>query len=230
MLTIVIPALNAERVLGATLGALVPGAVSGLVKDVIVVDGGSSDETTFIAEGAGCRVLSSRKGRGCQLAAGADAARGEWLMFLHADTVLAAGWEAELRQFIDDAELSGDVERAACFTFRLNARGAKARWLERGVALRCMVLALPYGDQGLVVSKRLYNRVGGFAEVALMEDVDIVRRIGRRRLVTLRSAAVTSAERYMRDGFLRRAARNLVCLALYYLRVPRGVLARFYGA
>ena len=230
MLSVVIPTLNADRSLARSLAAIVPGAVAGLVKDVVVVDGGSSDETVAVAEEAGCNVVHARKGRGQQLAEGARCARGDWFLFLHADTELEAGWEHEVHEFIDAAMAGGDIKRAACFRFRLNATGMKARWIERSVALRCTVFALPYGDQGLVMSRRLYDEIGGYAQIPMMEDVDIVGRIGRRRMTFLRHVALTSAERYTRDGFFARAARNIFCLTLYYLRVPPQVLLRIYNA
>lgn len=230
MLSVVIPTLNADRSLARALGAVVPGAVSGLVKDVVVVDGGSSDETVAVAEDAGCTVIHARKGRGVQLAEGARHARGDWYLFLHADTELEPGWEREVQEFIDAAKEAGDIAQAACFRFKLNANGFKARWIERSVAVRCAIFALPYGDQGLLVSKRLYDEIGGYAQIPLMEDVDIVGRIGRRRMTFLRHVALTSAERYSRDGFFARAARNTFCLTLYYLRVPPQVLLRIYNA
>lgn len=230
MLSVVIPTLNADRSLARSLATIVPGAVAGLVKDVVVVDGGSTDETTSVAEDAGCNVVHSRKGRGLQLAEGARCARGDWLLFLHADTELEAGWEREVQEFIDTAMAEGDIKRAACFRFKLNAIGMKARWIERSVALRCAIFALPYGDQGLVVSRRLYDETGGYAQIPLMEDVDLVGRIGRRRMTFLHHVALTSAERYARDGFFARAARNILCLTLFYLRVPPQVLWRIYNA
>ena len=230
MLSVVIPTLNAGRSLAMCLSALVPGSVSGLIKDVVIVDGGSGDETLEIADAAGAEVVHSRKGRGLQLARGAEAARADWLLFLHADTVLETGWEREVRDFMDQATDAGDIKRAASFRFKLNTRGTKARVIERFVALRCAVFALPYGDQGLLISRRLYDEIGGYAELPLMEDVDIVGRIGRRRLTVLRHVALTSAERYARDGFALRSLRNFVVLALYYLRVPPRVLFRIYNA
>ena len=101
--------------------------------------------------------------------------------------------------------------------------------IEAGVATRCALFRLPYGDQGLRVPKQLYQQVGGYSRLPLMEDVDLVRRIGRRRMMVLRSRAVTSAMRYQRDGYVRRSARNLSCLTLYLLRVPVRVIARLYG-
>jgi hypothetical protein len=118
---------------------------------------------------------------------------------------------------------------AAAFRFALDDMGARPRLLEHLVALRCALLRLPYGDQGLLIPKRLYDEVGGFRQLPLMEDVDLVRRLGRRRLAILRSRAVTSAERFRREGYLRRSSRNLLCLALYTLRVPTHVISRIYG-
>lgn len=230
MLSVVIPTLNAGRSLARTLGAVVPGAVAGLVKDVVVVDGGSGDDTLAIADDAGCTVVSAGKGRGVQLAEGARVARGDWFLFLHADTELEAGWEREVQEFIDRAMSAGDIRQAACFRFKLNASGIKARWIERSVALRCAIFALPYGDQGLLVSRRHYDEIGGYAQIPLMEDVDIVGRIGRRRMTFLRHVALTSAERYSRDGFISRVLRNGICLTLYYLRVPPQILQRIYSA
>lgn len=228
MLSVVIPTLNCERYLTATFAALVPAAVDGVVREVVVADGGSEDGTVAIADLAGATIVRSRRSRGIQLAAGARQARADWLLFLHADTVLAAGWECEAAAFMARAEQS-PLPRAAAFRFELDDLGLRPRVLESMVALRCALIRLPYGDQGLLIHRRLYDAIGGFRPVPLMEDVDLVRRIGRRRIALLRSAAVTSAERYKREGYFRRALRNLACLSLYYLRVPPRTLARLYG-
>jgi hypothetical protein len=95
--------------------------------------------------------------------------------------------------------------------------------------MRGTIFGLPYGDQGLLISKRLYNNIGGFKPISLMEDVDIVRRLGRRRIAFLRSEATTSASRYRSESYLRRTLRNLACLSLYFLHVPPRVLTRLYG-
>ena len=97
------------------------------------------------------------------------------------------------------------------------------------VAVRCRLFRLPYGDQGLLISRALYQRLGGFKPVPLMEDVDLVRRVGWRRLTALPSAAVTSAVRYRRDGYLLRPLRNLCCLTLYFLGVPPRAIVKLYG-
>jgi rSAM/selenodomain-associated transferase 2 len=219
-LTIVVPALNAARTLGATLDACAEAAGA----EVLVVDGGSRDETPAVARRCGARVLDSAPGRGRQLALGAGAARGAWLLFLHADTVPASGWAEAARAFM--AERTG---RAAYFAFALDDPSPEARRLERLVAWRCRALALPYGDQGLLIPRALYEAVGGFRPLPLMEDVDLVRRLGRRRLAALPVAAVTSAERWRREGWRLRSARNLACLSLWFLGVPPGAIKRLYG-
>jgi rSAM/selenodomain-associated transferase 2 len=229
MISVIIPTLNAERTLAHTLSALVPAVVEGIVQEAIVVDGGSTDETCAIAEAAGTQLIEAPRGRGSQLEAGASQSRGNWLLFLHADTVLDPGWADEARSFIERVESGRRQQAAASFRFALDDDGLTPRFVERLVGLRCHVLALPYGDQGLLISRHLYNRLGGFRPLPLMEDVDLVRRLKRRELVMLQSRAVTSGERYRREGYLTRSLRNLGCILLYYLRVPPRVLARLYG-
>ncbi len=229
MISVVIPTLNAAPGLATTLTALVPGVVNGAIREVIVADGGSSDRTVEIAEAAGAEIIRTERGRGAQLKAGADAARSDWLLFLHADTALEVGWEEEVRAFVDRVDSGARPETAAAFRFVLDDLGFLPRLIESGVAWRCTLLRMPYGDQGLLVPRRLYNRIGGFKAMPLMEDVDLIRRLGRSRLVILRSGALTSAIRYKRDGYLRRVARNWACIVLYYCRVPLHHIARLYS-
>lgn len=228
MISVVIPTLDAVGTLGPSLAALVPAAAEGLVRDVVISDGGSNDDTLAVADLMGCAIVHGERGRGPQLARGAEAARGPWLLFLHADTVLTEGWEREARQFIERAEQSVAGEAAATFAFALDDLSWKARFLEGVVRFRVSTLALPYGDQGLLISRKLYRSLGGYRPLPLMEDVDLVRRIGRRRLHVLRSKAVTSAERYRRSGFFCRMARNAACLTLYKLGLPMSVILKLY--
>jgi rSAM/selenodomain-associated transferase 2 len=229
MISVVIPTFNAEATLGPTLAALVSAVVDGVVQEAIVVDGGSNDETCAIAEAAGTRLIRAERGRGRQLAAGAAVARGNWLLFLHSDTVLEPGWEEEARSFVQRVEAGKRAPAAASFRFALDDDGLMPLLLAWLVQLRCGLLGLPYGDQGLLISRSLYAALGGFRPLPLMEDVDLVRRLKRRQLVMLKSRAVTSGERYRREGYIARSMRNLCCIALYYLRVPPRLLARLYG-
>lgn len=225
MITVVMPTLNAAAGLRVSLPPLVPAVVEGLVRELVVVDGGSSDETREIAEAAGARVIAAPKGRASQLRAGAEAAKGAWLLFLHADTALEAGWEREALAFVAAPE---NAMRAAAFRFAFDDRSAAARRAEFWVAVRCAALKLPYGDQGLLISRDFYQALGGYAEAPLMEDVDLVRRIGAARLTILKSRAVTSAAKYVRDGYGKRAWRNLWLVSRYLLGADPRTLAKHY--
>ncbi|MFQ5534249.1 MAG: TIGR04283 family arsenosugar biosynthesis glycosyltransferase [Sphingomonadales bacterium] len=221
----IIPTLNAANGLKHTIDALSPAVREGLISEVLVADGGSVDDTRAQALAAGGRIVDSARGRGVQLATGGNAASGDWLMFLHADTVLEPGWERAVRDFIAKP---ASKTRAAAFRFRLDDDSRVARRMEKIVAWRCSWFGLPYGDQGLVISREFYDRLGGYRPFLLMEDVDLVRRIGRRRLEILEARAITSAAKYGAAGYGPRTARNLTCLLLYYLKVPPRLIVRLY--
>ncbi|MEL6598113.1 MAG: TIGR04283 family arsenosugar biosynthesis glycosyltransferase [Pseudomonadota bacterium] len=221
-LSVIIPTLNAAGVLGTTLAALGEAATTGLLREVIFTDGGSTDGTDRVAEDVGAVWITGPASRGGQLRRGAETARGDWLLFLHADTVLAEGWD---RAVFD--HLSGPPDRAAAFRLRFDAEGFAPALVARWANLRSRALALPYGDQGLLISRLLYDRVGGYADMPLMEDVEIAGRL-RGRIDLLPLYAVTRADRYRRDGWLRRGWRNLSTLALYKLgKSPEALAARY---
>ncbi len=214
--SVVVPVLNA----GPSLAALLVQLQAAGVGEVILADGGSATppETAPPA-----RLVHAPRGRGPQCAAGARAARGDWLLFLHADTRLGEGWGADV------ARALAERGRAHHFAFALDDDAPQARRLERAVAWRSRVLALPYGDQGLLIHRDLYALVGGFRPLPLMEDVDLVRRLGRARLAAMPAQAITSAARWRREGWRRRSARNLCVLSLWFLGVPPRWLVRLYS-
>ncbi len=223
--SVVIPTLDAAATLAATLESVRDAA------EVVVADGGSTDGTRTLAARLGARVVQAPRGRGAQLAAGIAAASGEWLLLLHADTVLSAGWAAACAAHaVPDTACAA---QAGYFALRLDSGDPRARRLERLVAWRCRVLALPYGDQGLLVSRTMLTAAGGMPELALMEDVALVRRLRRRHgrgaLVALDAQALTSAARFERDGWLRRSCRNLACQALWRAGAPTSLVARLYA-
>lgn len=224
-LTVIIPTLNAGARLSATLAAI-DEARDTLSIDVVVVDGGSGDDTILRAEDAGARVIQSPKGRGVQLSAGAKEATGRWLLFLHADTTLEPFWSTTVTSFMRG---KGNNLKAAYFTFALDDASSAARRVETLANWRARRFGLPYGDQGLLMSRTMYNSLVGYLDLPIMEDVDMVRRIGRERLVELPATATTSAERYRRDGYWFRPVKNLMLLSLYFLGVPPKRLARLYG-
>ena len=212
-LSVIIPTLNAAATLPATLASV------GRVPQIIVVDGASSDATAAIAAASGAVVLTAARGRGSQLAAGIAAATQPWLLLLHADTRLAPDWRAAARLA---------PSQAGYFRFRLDTPDRQARRLERLVAWRNRRFGLPYGDQGLLIHRDLLRAAGGMRPLPLMEDVDLTRRLGRARLVPLAADAVTSARKWRQQGYLRRSARNLLCLSLWFAGVPPRLIQRIY--
>jgi rSAM/selenodomain-associated transferase 2 len=219
---VVIPILNAAEELPKALSAP---AGSALVGEIIVVDGVSRDDGPAISRQAGARVIEAPRGRGTQLAAGAKASAGGWLLFVHADCRLEEGWEDAVRRFMTAPDAANC---AGYFNLALNDDTPAARRLEWLVSWRCRLLALPYGDQGLLIHRALYDRVGGYSAIPLMEDVDIARRLGRARLKPIGATITASAERYSRDGYWRRSLRNLFCLSLYFAGVAPQTIAKLY--
>lgn len=219
---VVIPTLNAARSLASTLDSL--RGDHGLRLAVTVCDGGSRDDTTTIARRAGAAVVATEPGRGRQLAGGAAVGSAPWLLFVHADTTLSPDWAVAARRLMAEAP-----SKAGYFRLRFASADRRARRIERLVAWRSRALGLPYGDQGLLIERAFYRQLGGFRALPLMEDVDLVRRIGRRNLVPLGADAITSAERYERDGWLARPMRNLGCLGLYFAGLSPSVIRRLYG-
>lgn len=211
LLSVVIPLRGNHPLLDRCLAALVHGECGDDVE--IIVATPTVEEVSKSRLSAGFRVIGAPLGRGACLSAGVREARGEWVLVLHADTVLSDGWRMVIRTFM---ETHADKDVAGYFRLRHDSPSFQSRCIETFVALRCALLALPYGDQGLLIRKAFYDRIGGYqSDFPIMEDVDIIRRIGRGRLRCLDVAAVTSAERYAR-GYARRVLRNLRCLALYF--------------
>lgn len=232
MISVIIPTLNSASGLQRCLDRL---SKSKLVSEIIVSDGGSHDQTREIAESFGVKILKGAPGRGRQLAQGAKAAQGSWLLFIHSDTFLSPGWESEAEQFMqgggaqENKESTSKNARAAAWTLQFDDDSRPAQLLAALVALRCRLLGLPYGDQGLLISAKFYNDLGGYSEIPLMEDVELVRKIGRRRLTLLKTPVITSAERYRRDGYILRPLRNALCLFLYFVGASPSFIRKIYG-
>ena len=219
-LSVVIPVLNGAEVLPGCLGALIEGVEAGLIRELVISDGGSTDASLQIARQVGAIVVQGPASRGGQMRRASDVAQGDWLLFLHADTVLPAGWAAVVSQHM----ASG---LPAYFRLGFDIGGVAPRLVAFWANLRSRVFMLPYGDQGLLISRRDYDAVGGFRDIPLMEDVAMARGLGR-RLRMLPCAVKTSAARYAHDGWLRRALRNFSLLVRYFAGVDPERLARKY--
>jgi len=191
MVSVIISTFNSEHTLVPTLAMLVPGAMSGLLREAIVSDGGSTDATLAVADVAGCNVLAAPARLGARLGAAAAAARSPWLMFLRAGTLLDATWVEETARFIDAAEQSGDggAVPAAVFRKAAPARAAHPALREAMSLIGFGIFGRAHPDQGLVIATRLYRAIGGHRDGAADPEADLLARLGRRRLVTLRSGA-----------------------------------------
>jgi hypothetical protein len=190
MLTVIIPTHNSERPLVSTLAMLVPGVMSGTVREVIVADAGSTDATARVVDVAGCEIMVSSEPLAARLKTASAAARGSWLMFLRPGVVLDGGWVEEAARVIADAGMRGHADAYAA-VFRRGSAPGRAEPLTRQVlALAAGALRGPHPDQGLMLSRTAYDRLGGHRTEAADPEAELLRRIGRRRIATLRSVAV----------------------------------------
>ena len=221
-ISVIVPALNEASALGDTLASI----RRGRPHEILVVDGGSSDSTAAVAREAGARVLASPRGRARQMNAGAARAAGNVLLFLHADTTLADGWPAAVAETL---ALRGVV--AGAFRFSIAGSFAGKALVEHNTNLRSRRLGRPYGDQGLFVRRSTFEAVGGFADLPLLEDHELVARLRRRgRIATAALSATTSGRRWKELGVVRTTLLNQWILAAYALGVAPDRLARVYRA
>lgn len=209
-ITVIIPTLRMDEGLEKLIEVL--------PDDVIIVNGGF--ETYSFKDRM---VVNTNPGRGLQLRTGAQFAKGDWLFFLHSDSTLTQGWVKVLTD-----HRTNHPDKAFAFRLRFDDEGFFPRLLEYWVRFRSYVFALPYGDQGLFISRALYDEVGGYNDMPLMEDVDIVRRIGRSRIRVGRQILITSAEKYNKYGYILRMFRNGFCLLLYKLGVDPATIKKIY--
>ncbi|MBQ0804959.1 TIGR04283 family arsenosugar biosynthesis glycosyltransferase [Sulfitobacter sp. HGT1] len=219
-ITVIIPTLNAEHSLTDCLTALMEGVDAGLICELIVSDGGSEDATRIVADAWGAQIIEGAASRGGQLRRGCAKAKGEWLLILHADTQLAQGWTGPVI-----AHLKG--RKAGWFQLRFDSTGFAARFVAGWANLRSR-LGLPYGDQGLLLPRTLYQSLGGYPDQPLMEDVAMARLL-KGHLTRIDCAAITSADKYHKAGWLRRGGRNLWSLIRYFAGVSPQDLAKAYS-
>ncbi|CUH63744.1 putative glucosyl-3-phosphoglycerate synthase [Thalassovita gelatinovora] len=221
-LSVIIPTLNAEQQLPACLSALIEGLEAGLVRELVISDGGSTDATLRIADDAGAVVVNGAPSRGGQLRRGVLASGGDWVLALHADTVLPSGWSDCVQDHINFR-----IDQAGYFRLGFDRGGFAARFVAGWANFRSRLFGLPYGDQGLLLSRVLYDDIGGFADQPLMEDVAICRLLqGQLREIPL--TARTSAAKYVKEGWCRRGARNLWTLLRYLSGADPHDLAQSY--
>lgn len=218
--TAVIPALNEEASLGRTLDRV----QNEPRVEVIVVDGGSSDGTVELVQARGVKVLHARRGRARQMNMGADHACGEILLFLHADTLLPVGWTRHVLETLRNREVV-----VGAFELRIDSPMRGLRLIERLTHFRCTTMQMPYGDQALFVRRELFEKVGGFPEIPIMEDFLLVRQLRKLGRIAIASdAVVTSGRRWEKLGLWRTTAINQFMVLGYYLGIPLERLERIY--
>lgn len=227
MISIIIPVYRDADALARTLAA------TDLSHAELIVSSTPQDESLAALRLARPDVIwvDAPRGRARQMNAGAAVARGEWLLFLHADTRLPSLWAREIEDAAGKTDEAGGPVGIGCFRFALDSGSLAARLIEIGVRLRVALFALPYGDQALFLRRQLFERLGGYADLPIMEDVDLVRRArAKGRLFRSRLAVVTSARRWERDGWASRTARHLALILLYFCGVPPARLVRLDAA
>ena len=220
-ISVIIPTLNSAKTLPACLGALSEALTEGLIAEVIFTDGGSTDDTEQIADEVGAVFISGPKGRGNQMAMAAAVAKGEWLLFLHADSVFDNGWTDGIPKHLSDPE------KAGYFRLRFDEPSSAAKLVAFWANTRSRLFSLPYGDQGLLISRQLYNRVDGYDRIPLMEDVAMAGKL-RRNLVGIPITVETSAEKYRNNGYFKRSIRNFSILMQYLAGADPQKLAEKY--
>lgn len=222
-ISVIIPTLNATPKLRDTMLSLMEGLDAGLVRELILTDGGSTDGVEKMADFVGAELIIGAPGRGGQLKRGAEAAEGDWLMFLHADTWLPEGWaEATV------IHLAHSFENAMVYSLSFRGdRSLMARLTSGWANRRSKWFDLPYGDQVLLISRDLYEETGGFEDIPLMEDVALAQKLkGRIALSPLR--VQTDPSRYQTSGWWRQGARNLLRLLRYRFGADPLTLSRSY--
>lgn len=223
-ISVVIPTLNAESALPGCAAALYEGLNSGLIREVIISDGGSQDQTAALADELGTVLVTGPASRGGQLGRGCDAAKGDWVLVLHADTQLDPGWSEIAARHMTTA--MGDANTAAYFNLAFDKKGAGAAWTSAWANLRSRLFNLPYGDQGLLIRRQELIKAGGYRDIPLMEDVDLTRRLPA--MTRLPAIARTSAAKYVQEGWLRQGAKNLALLLRFLSGADPSALAQAY--
>jgi rSAM/selenodomain-associated transferase 2/rSAM/selenodomain-associated transferase 1 len=219
-ISIIIPTLNEAASIARTLSPFE--GVENL--EVIVVDGGSNDETVELAESRGARVIQSSPGKAVQMNTGAAAAAGDIIVFLHADTLLPGDFAPEIASALNQKGVA-----AGAFRLTIASTGAGIGIIENMANLRSRLLKLPYGDQALFMKKALLDKIGGFPEQPIMEDFMMMRRLKREgKIVMVPAAVVTSPRRWLHMGILKTWLINQLIIIAYYLGIPPERLNRWY--
>ena len=218
--TVVIPTYNSEKTIENTLNSICK-----YFNKIIMVDANSCDLTIQMSKKYNIKIIKSLKGRGPQLILGAEHTATDWIFFLHSDTIIKKSNIIDINQFITNTL---NNNKAASFKIKFNTNNIWSNLLSKLVNIRSKYLKLPYGDQGLLISRSFYKNIGGYKNIPIMEDVEIIRAIGFRNIKILNSYIITDAARFENQGWIYRPMINLFCLTLYFLGFNINYINKIY--
>lgn len=220
-LSIVIPTFNSAETIAPTLWSLSEGITTGLIKELIISDGNSTDAINEISQEIGAILIKGEKGRGIQLHRGAMQAKGEWILFIHSDTVLPTGWTDAFLNHIKTKKNAGYCKLS------FDDASIKARMISSGANLRSKFFKLPYGDQCLLISKKLYKEIGGYPSFPIMEDVSIAKLL-KHKLQLIPISVKTSAHKYKNEGYIKRSIKNIILVLKFKFGADPEKLTKLY--
>ena len=218
-ISVIIPTLNSEFQLPLTLWSIMEGVDAGLIREVIITDGGSIDKTQNISLNWGAEFVIGTASRGGQLRRGVERAKGSYLLVVHSDTILEEGWASELQEDF--------FAGPKCFSFAFGISSVLASLVALWANFRTDWLRLPYGDQALFISRKQYDIAGGYPDQMLMEDIALVMAV-EAPIKRMRSRAFTSSVKYENEGWFRNGFKNLILLFRYFLGANPDKLAQLY--
>ena len=221
MISVIIPTLNEELCIEDTIH---PARDGGDV-EIIIADGGSNDSTLSVVQHFADKIISSPRGRASQMNTGARASTGDILLFLHADTILPVGWVSMIEKILENKKVAGGA-----FSFSTSGHSKGLKLVTFIVNLRSRFLSLPYGDQAIFIRREHFEAMGGFKEIPIMEDVDLISKMKKfGKLVILKEPVITSSRRWEKEGWIKTTLRNQLLLFLFFLGIPPEKLHRFYN-
>ena len=223
-LSIIIPVYDEESAINSVIPHLLS-IMSGSFYEIIVVDGDPKKSTINKIHYDGVRTAVGPKGRGPQMNTGAALADGDILLFLHADTILPLNAARRIRSSCADRACAGGASRLG-----INSPKPVYRLIEKMVSIRSQITRIPYGDQGIFIKKQVFRAMGGFKNIPIMEDIDLMRRVRKRRenIILVPEQVSTSPRRWEREGVLFCTLRNWILASLFILGVDPGVLKKYY--